>query len=129
MSLPVFTIGWWNEFAAAACGQPAVLAVAATEAMAVRPEPDLSVTVKVWQDSIRVPRHLVLPLIGALECLDALPSPIVYHCTVSPELSLELQDDATVVIVIGADDEPAHAIEVPGVKIEALKESLLAIVR
>ena len=129
MPITPFSIGWWNHFAGADCVQPMVLAVVDTEAMTVEPQPDLSVTVTVWKDRLQVPRHLVRPLLGSLLEMDKLQSPIVYHCTVGPELSLELQDDATVVIVIGPDDQPGHAIEVPAGQVEQLKQALQAILQ
>lgn len=121
------TIGWWNEFAAASCGQPMVLAVVDSDVMAVHLEPDLSVTVRVWRDQLQVPCQLVRPLLGALIHLDTMNSPVLYHHVVGPDLSLEMQSDATVVIVIGADDEPCHAIEIPAGQVEQLKQALQAI--
>lgn len=133
------TIGWWNDFAAAACGmsgagEPPVIAASASDALTVETRADLSVVIHVLGAKLEVPPHLVRPLLGGLLHLDMIPLPYGdgnprYHWRISDELSLELLPDAAVVIVTGADSDPASAIEVPGVQVERLKLTLRDILR
>lgn len=131
---PPLTVGWWNDLAFAQCGpsrvEPPVIASSANDTLTVEVRADLSVVIGVFRARLHVPRHQVRPLFGGLAGLDAVSLPARengYHQRINDELSLEMQPDAAIVIVIGADDQPAAAIEVPGVQVERLKRTLWGI--
>ena len=105
--------------------QPPILAPSPTERLTVLHQPD-TITLHAGNASLPIPRRLVKDVAWGLGILNTMPStldfPEDYELSLpcGDEVTVFLHGDASVVIVIGPDDEPARAIEVPGVEVERL---------